>query len=638
MQTNHCNIGRPHIVSPYAREDRRIATITYSDVYQPDTKYNGFHSFNFSQRPYMDYDLTQGSIQKLVVRESNLVMMQENKCSTLMVGKNIINSPSGDEGLTLSTNVLPKDSNPVAGDYGCCENPESVATFEKAIYFVDIRRGVACRIGGDGITVISNYKMIDFFRDKMDLYQNILPSEYDAKLGGGLFILGGYDRRHGEYVITFPHVYSTTVGTQDSQLAMFDRNDRNFNTNSVREDGTDQRFDDNDRPMVPDFVPTAINDDDRDEIIVDGGREVTQAHKAETLSFNEKANRWSSFYTFFPDYYGHVNRYFISFKHGILYKHDVDSVNHTFYYDHPIPEESQIRFPFNDDVSSIKSWNSLSVEGSNKQEVIPIVNTSTTGATSSVVATTGSANIVGTNVNYNDNDIAIGDSLWYNDNGTLRTIGVITAITGNTVIQTSISEVNAFITASSTASGAVLFNVFIITADSTMYKTNLITNLNSSGLSHRTSYTNNATHAGTWVTREGVASTHIPYGITESAGGEYYGLGNCTVSAGADTITGAGTEFTEAGVVVGDLVYYDNSGTETLIGAITVITSNTAITCPTSVNLVSATFLYVKKNAYIEGDRLKGHYMDTHLIKRTKEKVHLFSANAITINSELTNK
>ena len=638
MQTNHCNIGRPHIVSPNAREERREATITYSDVYQPDTKYNGFHSFNFAQRPYIDYDLTQGSIQKLVSRESNLVMIQENKCSTLMVGKNIINSPAGDEGLTLSTNVLPTHATPLAGDYGCCVNPESVAVFEKAIYFVDIRRGVACRIGGDGITVISNYKMVDFFRDKMDLYRTILPSEYDTKLGGGLFILGGYDRRHGEYVVTFPHIYSVTRGTEDRQLAMFDRNDRNFEVDSLREDGTEQRYDDNDRPMVPDFVPTAISDDDRPEEIVDGGREVTKAHKAETLSFNEKANRWSSFYTFYPDYYGQVNRYFISFKHGVLYKHDIDDVNHTFYYDHPIPEESQIRFPFNNDVSSVKTWNALTLEGADRQEVIPIVNTSTTGATSSLVATTGSANIVGTNVNFNNNDLAIGDSLWYNDNGTLRTLGVITDITGNTVIQTSISEVNAFIGASSTSSGQVLFNVFAITADSTMYKTDLVTNLNSSSLPHRTSYTNNATHAGTWVTREGVASTHIPYGVTESAGGEYYGLGNCTVTAATDTITGSSTEFTVSGVVVGDNVYYDNSGTETLIGTITAINNNTSITCPTSVNLVGLTFLYVKKNAYIEGDRLKGHYLDTHLKKRTKDKIHLYSANAITINSELTNK
>lgn len=38
----------------------------------------------------------------------------------------------------------------------------------------------------------------------MDLYANILTSEYNTKLDGGLYILGGYDRRHGEYVVTFP--------------------------------------------------------------------------------------------------------------------------------------------------------------------------------------------------------------------------------------------------------------------------------------------------------------------------------------------------------------------------------------------------------------------------------------------------
>ena len=173
LQTNHNNIGRPHIYSIYAKEQRRKATLTYSDVYQPDTQYNGLHSFSFSQRPYMDYDLSLGSIQKLVARDTNLVMLQENKISRILVNKDIITTPSGDQGITLSTNVLPETAEPFAGDYGVSTNPESVAVHESKIYFTDIKKGAVCRLGGDGITVISDYKMKDFFRDKMDEYQSI---------------------------------------------------------------------------------------------------------------------------------------------------------------------------------------------------------------------------------------------------------------------------------------------------------------------------------------------------------------------------------------------------------------------------------------------------------------------------------
>ena len=48
--------------------------------------------------------------------------------------------------------------------------------------------------------------------------------------------------------------------------------------------------------------------------------------------------------------------------------------------------------------------------------------------------------------------------------------------------------------------------------------------------------------------------------------------------------------------------------------------------------------MFVKKNSRIEGDRLKGHFMDTELTKRTKDKIHIFASNANVNKSELSNK
>ena len=99
------------------------------------------------------------------------------------------------------------------------------------------------------------------------------------------------------------------------------------------------------------------------------------------------------------------------------------------------------------------------------------------------------------------------------------------------------------------------------------------------------------------------------------------------------------TAFTTAGVNAGDSIYYDNSGTETLVGTIASITDDDDIvlnagSTPALVN----TFMFVKKTAQIEGDRMKGHYMDTAITKRTKDKVHIFAANANVNKSELSNK
>jgi len=656
MQTNHCNIGRPHVYSTFAKEQRREATLTYSDVFQPDTQYNGLHSFNFSQRPYMDYDLSLGSIQKLVNRDTNLVLMQEKKISEVLVSKSIITSPSGDEGISLSNNVLPQTATPFGGDFGVSLNPESVAVHEKTIYFTDIRKGAVLRLGGNGLTVVSDYKMKDFFRDKMDQYQSILLSEYQEKLGGGLFILGGYDRRHGDYLVTFPGIYSTEKSTTKPQrMAFFNTNNNNFNAESVNFEN--RKATRSVKTKIRDIDKFTPEEDDRPEQQING-REYVLTSSPQTLAFNESSNRWTSFYTFYPEYYGTLNRVFISFKNGDLYKHDSDPDNHNMFYDNPYPEESVISTPFNNDVSTVKTWNVLSIEGSSKKESIPIISTNSNGEPATVTATSGSATLVGVNTDFQNNDFMVGDSVFYNDEGTLITLGVITAITNGTNMNTSIGEVNAFITASSTASGAALNNLFVISADNTAYETKLETNINTTSLTHRLSYRNDEAgnlFPGNWVEREEILSSNIPFGETNTSGGEYIGLGHVSSNNGNEEIFGSttwsalvggvvqgtttNTTFTTAGISVGDLIYYDNIGTETLIGVIDTIDEDRMITLASNATATLAnTFMFVKRNSTIEGDRLKGHYMDTTLTKRTKDKMNMFAVNANTINSELSNK
>ena len=633
LQTNHNNIARPHIYSGYAKEQRRKATITYSDVYQPDTQYNGLHSFNFSQRPYQDYDMSLGSIQKLVSRDTNLVLMQEKKISQVMINKSIITSPSGDQGISLSNNVLPEEATPFSGDYGVCTNPEAVAVHSKSIYFIDIKKGAVLRLGGDGITVISDYKMTDYFRDKMDLYQEIIESNYDLALDGGLFIYGGYDPRHGEYIVTFPAVYSSAASSTNNFFTpIFDGNSQAW-----------QSITDTFNSFIS--IPQVWNslDSDQQDFIVNGLLAKVVTTQAETVAFNEKSNRWSSFYTFYPEHYASLNRVFISFANGELYKHDSDSDNYCMFHGRSYPDEVKVSFPFNSDVSTVKTFNNIALEGPGRPYVIPLITSSANNAAPTVVATTDSANIEGSNVNFNENDIEIGDSLWYYDNDTLRTLGVITAITDADTIVTSVAEVNAFITASSTSSGDSLSEVFVITGENTAFKTDFETNINSTSIPHRLSYNNDDASkvtAGVWVDREQILGSHIPYGTTNSSGGEYIGLGNLQlISLGPQvTILPVGSNVIQTcGAVVGDTVYYSNNGVETSLGTIISIDNANQFTLSVTPSTMTV-FGYIKKNATIEGDRLKGHYMDTTLTKRTKDKIHIYAANANVINSELSNK
>ena len=632
LNTNHINIGRPNLSSEYAAELNRSASVTYSDVYQVDTQYNGFHSFAFSQRPYIDYDVSKGSIQKLISRDTDLMLLQEDKVSTVMVNKDIITSPSGDAGIGLSKNVLSDTARPATGEYGVCTNPESVAVRGKSFYFMDIKRGAVLRYANDGLTPISDYKMTDFFRDKMDEYQTITQTD---KLGGTLKILGGFDPRHGEYVVTFPNIYNTDTGTDDVDRNQFSKAAINFNSATKLADGTTDF--DFDKEAIKDEQIDNPYDEDRVVEVIDRGRE--KETTGTTLAFNEKANRWSSFYTFYPEYYSSIHRTFVSFKYGNLYKHDADSTNHCVFHGNPYPDETKLSFSFNAQVSSVKGWNNLSIEGVDKPEVIPLKGTSISISTSSTTVT-------GTGTEFTDNDIEVGDYLYYyNPSGVATLIGTISAVASNTSITLS---------ANATATDAALYGAFILTTKKTMYKSKMTTNLNSTTVTHRTSYTNdsqsgNSKVAGSWVMREDVGSVKIPYGETSSVGGEYFGLGKCSTSNSATTLKGntladgsgtaTNTTFTTAGISVGDSVYYDNNGTETLIGVINTITDDDDIVLASNATTSLAnTFMFVKKNARIEGDRLKGHYMDTELTKRTKDKIHIFASNANVNKSELSDK
>ena len=377
-------------------------------------------------------------------------------------------------------------------------------------------------------------------------------------------------------------------------------------------------------------------DDDKVVEVIDNGQE--KSTTGTTIAFNEKNNRWSSFYTFYPEYYSSIHRTFVSFRWGNLYKHDMDSSNYCLFHGSSYPDEIKLSFSFNAEVSSVKGCNNLSIEGIDKQEVIPIKG-------NYIAVSTSSTTVTGTGTGFTVNDIEVGDYLYFYNSGTLTLIGTVQTVTNDTSIT---------LAANSAVTNTALYGAFILTAKDTMYKTKMTTNINETQVTHRTSYTNdsqsgNSKVAGSWVVKEDIGSVKIPYGTTNSVGGEYFGLGKCSTVNSATTFRGntladgsgtsTNTAFTTAGVNAGDSIYYDNNGTETLIGTISSITDDDDIVLSSNATTSLAnTFMFVKKTAQIEGDRMKGYYMDTALTKRTKDKIHIFASNANVNKSELSNK
>lgn len=151
------------------REVRHYADMTYGEPYSSNTNQNGLNEFNLAKANFKD-DLEKryGSIQKLFARESNVLVMQEDKIGQVFYGKDLLYNADGTTNLASIDNVL-GEWKPYMGEYGISRNPESFVFDGFNIYFTDVKRGAAMRLAGDGLNEISAFGMKQFFKDRFKL-------------------------------------------------------------------------------------------------------------------------------------------------------------------------------------------------------------------------------------------------------------------------------------------------------------------------------------------------------------------------------------------------------------------------------------------------------------------------------------
>tara|TARA_R110002020_G_scaffold211172_1_gene417427 strand:- start:1012 stop:4251 length:3240 start_codon:yes stop_codon:yes gene_type:complete len=339
-RTNHYSRGRVNVVNNNSAERRLEASVYFSETYSSTGSVNGLSSFNPANSPYFDYNKDFGSIQALKMRDNDLLIFHESKVGRVLVQKDILNTASGEGLVSLSTNVIGNYVNLYKGEYGCCLQPESIVGFGNIFYFIDIKRGAALRLSADGLTVTSDQGMRDYFRDIGEMY--VINDPEVSQIENPFSIVAGYDPKYDEYIVTFPNV--------------LDERKNLWGKDFVRWDSEKDKYQ---------------------------NKETQVLYESQTLAFNERTNRWTSFYDFYPDYYGRVGRQFIGFKEGRLYKHNMtdrlyqdlyinnddylaskgNSKYNSFYGQQ---FDSHIEFPFNTEPSSVKSFNAISLEGDAK--------------------------------------------------------------------------------------------------------------------------------------------------------------------------------------------------------------------------------------------------------------------------------
>ena len=406
------SIGRPIAPIADAKTVKRSGSITYSEVYLEDGTFNGLSSFNLSLANFKDLSYEHGSIKGLVGYNQRLYFIQENRSGVLAVNRNVIETGSGDNLVTLSKNVLQSEQYYV-GEYGT-SHPESVSTRDGMVYFADVKRGRVLRIDSQGLTIISDANMSSYFSDKFGVISKYSPTT----------VIGGIDRDNDEYILSSPSIIQSqvtvdlhptdstidytypaqvnsagdkvlsTLQFNPNAVFSFDTEDRTFNSicdqfqdsvwnvvylDELQEGGVIYSA----SPYGYGTLPGIATNRSRDfyiAITVDmenstftfnnsycnsddvGGITSDAVVSNEfTVAYGTSDKAWTTRYSFVPESIVSLNNDLYTFKSGKIYKHS-ESVNRNTYYGGSLAA-SIVEGVANGSPSAIKSFESLSIEG-----------------------------------------------------------------------------------------------------------------------------------------------------------------------------------------------------------------------------------------------------------------------------------
>jgi len=199
---------KAYIVDDNPNASTRVNSLIYSGIFNARTGINNTNVFSVGEDITKSVDPINGSIQKIFAEDTQLIIFQEKKVSRAPIDKDLIYSAEGNTTLT-SSNAVIGTINPYTGNFGISKNPESFAVYANRKYFTDKDRNAVLRLSNDGLTEISNYGMIDFFRDEF------------GQLEGGKLI-GGYDIYNKQYSLSIQPTYTGLQSGQPFKTLVFD--------------------------------------------------------------------------------------------------------------------------------------------------------------------------------------------------------------------------------------------------------------------------------------------------------------------------------------------------------------------------------------------------------------------------------
>ncbi len=231
------------------KEAHRFASITYSGVYNAETNLNKLNQFNLSLANYSDLEKSFGKIGILHARETDLLVLQEDRVSYVLQGKNLLSDSIGGGAVTSVPEVL---GTQIARneEYGISSDAETFAHFGNEVFFTDSKRGaVLSLIGGsykqDNLIPISELGMRSYFRD------TFIESFRSYKLGG-------FDPYMNEYVLTINEDEQDVVTPIIEEVECSPDNE--FTTELISQDTYEVQFDPFIGTVEIDYTVQSINE------------------------------------------------------------------------------------------------------------------------------------------------------------------------------------------------------------------------------------------------------------------------------------------------------------------------------------------------------------------------------------------
>ena len=170
------------------KEAHRFADLTYSGVFNDESNVNKLNEFNLGLLNFKTLEDSFGPVRKLHARLNDILALQEDKISIVLVGKDLLTDAGGGGALTSVPTVLGKQI-PRLEEYGISDNPESFAVWGYDVFFTDSKRSAVLKLRGDNLEVISQQGMRSWFRDF-----------FNKSIGAQK--LGAYDPYMNEFILS----------------------------------------------------------------------------------------------------------------------------------------------------------------------------------------------------------------------------------------------------------------------------------------------------------------------------------------------------------------------------------------------------------------------------------------------------